>query len=112
MGIEYQPNEETLYDLLGVSSDASQGEIKAAYRNLAKRYHPDVNKSEEASKRMSDINHAYSVLGDPAKRSAYNIGLESEDESYGREDIRSESCGEPHETGENQATNMIELCSF
>ena len=62
----------SLYDNLQVPTNATQNEIKAAYRRLAKEYHPDVNRSPEASARMSEINHAYEVLSDPAKRSAYD----------------------------------------
>jgi DnaJ-class molecular chaperone len=60
-----------LYSILGVASDASHAEIKAAYRELAWRYHPDVNKSPGAVEMMARINVAYAVLGNPAKRKAY-----------------------------------------
>ncbi|MFC1994892.1 J domain-containing protein [Chloroflexota bacterium] len=84
-------DEESLYTLLGVSSDASQSEIRAAYRYLAKQYHPDINPSAEASARMSEINQAYSILSDPAKRAAYDAGIELEGEKYETEDIDSVS---------------------
>ncbi|TAJ43919.1 molecular chaperone DnaJ [Methanofollis fontis] len=63
------------YDVLGVSRDAGEGEIKKAYRNLARKYHPDVCKEEGAEDRFKEINEAYSVLSDPQKRAQYdNIG--------------------------------------
>lgn len=65
----------SLYDLIGVSSNASQSEIKSAYRTLAKRYHPDVNPSPEAQNLMREINYAYTILSDPARRVAYDESL-------------------------------------
>lgn len=50
------------YKVLGVSSTASKDEIKKAYRNLVKQWHPDVNKSPEALEKMKEINTAYSLL--------------------------------------------------
>lgn len=62
------------YALLGVSRDADQEEIKKAYRRLARRYHPDVNKDdEEAAERFKEITRAYEVLGDPEKRRRYDL---------------------------------------
>ena len=51
------------YDILGVSRSASQQEIKSAYRKLARKYHPDVNKASDAQAKFKDINEAYEVLG-------------------------------------------------
>lgn len=87
-------DQHSLYELLEVSLEASQSEIKAAYRRLAKQYHPDVNPSAEASARMSEINQAYSILSDPAKRVAYDAGLEPGAEQYKPEDIDSVSYAE------------------
>ncbi len=75
-------NERSLYELLGISSDASPSEIKAAYRRLAKQYHPDINPSSEARSRMTEINEAYSILSNPAKRAAYDAGLGIGEERY------------------------------
>lgn len=60
------------YEILGVKKDASQSEIKSAYRKLAKKYHPDVNKTPEASAKFKDINEAFEVLNDKEKRQRYD----------------------------------------
>ena len=60
------------YKILGVSRDAKTDEIKKAYRKLAKKYHPDVNKEAGAEEKYKEINEAYEVLKDPDKRSKYD----------------------------------------
>ena len=60
------------YEILGVKREATQAEIKSAYRKLAKKYHPDVNKTPQASEKFKDINEAFEVLGDKDKRSRYD----------------------------------------
>lgn len=60
------------YEVLGVSRNASTEEIKSAFRTLARKYHPDVNKEPDAEQRFKEINEAYSVLSDPEKRAAYD----------------------------------------
>lgn len=61
------------YQILGISRDAKQDEIKKAYRKLARKYHPDVNQGDtSAEARFKDINEAYEVLGDPDKRTKYD----------------------------------------
>jgi molecular chaperone DnaJ len=60
------------YALLGVTREASEPEIKRAYRKLAMEYHPDRNPSPEAEARFKEITEAYEVLRDPQKRSAYD----------------------------------------
>lgn len=60
------------YEALGVSRDASEDEIRSAYRALARRHHPDVNKDPEAGDRFREISEAYEVLRDPEKRSRYD----------------------------------------
>jgi curved DNA-binding protein len=60
------------YETLGVSRDASQDDIRAAYRRLARQNHPDVNKSPEAEERFKEISEAYEVLRDPEKRAQYD----------------------------------------
>ncbi len=60
------------YSVLGVDKGASDDEIKSAYRRLAKKYHPDLNKTPEAAEKFKEINEAYSVLGDAKKRANYD----------------------------------------
>lgn len=60
------------YDVLGVGRGASSDEIQAAFRKLARRHHPDVNKDPESEERFREINEAYSVLSDPATRRRYD----------------------------------------
>ena len=56
------------YQILGVPRDATAADIKAAYRKLARRYHPDVSKESDAATRMAEVNEANTVLSDPEKR--------------------------------------------
>ncbi|MDD2445339.1 MAG: molecular chaperone DnaJ [Clostridia bacterium] len=60
------------YEILGVDKKASEDEIKSAYRKLAKKYHPDVNKEPSAATKFKEINEAYEVLGDQKKRDNYD----------------------------------------
>lgn len=61
------------YEVLGIGRDATDNDIKKAYRKLAKQYHPDVNSNDkEAEAKFKEINEAYSVLSDPEKRSNYD----------------------------------------
>jgi molecular chaperone DnaJ len=60
------------YEILGVSRDADKEEIKRAYRRLARKYHPDVNKEDGAEERFKEINRAYEVLSEPEMRSRYD----------------------------------------
>ena len=60
------------YEILGIKRGASDSEIKSAYRKLARKYHPDVNKTKEAESKFKEINEAYEVLGDKAKRQRYD----------------------------------------
>jgi curved DNA-binding protein len=60
------------YEVLGVSKTASADEIRAAYRKLARKYHPDVNKAPEAQQKFTEVQHAYDVLSDEQKRKLYD----------------------------------------
>lgn len=65
------------YKILGVSTSATPDEIRSTYRNLCKHWHPDVNTDADATAKMQDINEAYLILKEPAKRQRY-------DEEYAR----------------------------
>lgn len=66
----------TFYEVLGVSPEATPDEIKTAYRELAKQYHPDRNPgNSEAEAKMKEVNEAYSTLSDPQKRQEYDYSL-------------------------------------
>lgn len=66
------PTKRDYYDILGVSKNASQEELKRAYRKQALEWHPDRNKSPEAEKKFKEINEAYEVLSDTEKKAAYD----------------------------------------
>ena len=65
-------NNTEYYDRLGLSKDASQDEIKGAYRKLSKKYHPDINKEPGAEEKYKEILEAYETLSDAQKRAAYD----------------------------------------
>jgi len=60
------------YQTLGVTREATQDEIKKAFRKLARKYHPDVSKEKDAEARMKEVNEAHAVLSDAEKRAAYD----------------------------------------
>ena len=60
------------YEIMGVARDASQDDIKRAYRKLARKYHPDVSSEGDAEARFKEVGEAYEVLKDPEKRAAYD----------------------------------------
>jgi len=68
------------YEVLGISRSATQDELKAAFRRLARQYHPDVNDSPDAEEHFKEINEAFAVLSDEQRRGAYD--------RYGHEGVR------------------------
>ena len=63
------------YKILGVDKNASQDQIKSAYRKMAKQYHPDLHPGDNAAaEKFKEVNEAYSVVGDPDKRGKYDRG--------------------------------------
>ncbi|WP_298628445.1 DnaJ C-terminal domain-containing protein [uncultured Legionella sp.] len=65
------------YKIMGVSSDASEKDIKTAYRKLARKYHPDISKEPNAEEQFKEMGEAYEVLRDPAKRAEYDQYLKN-----------------------------------
>ena len=65
-------NKRDYYEVLGVSKDASLNDIKLAFRRLAKKYHPDVNKAPDAKEKFQEVQEAYEVLSDENKRASYD----------------------------------------
>lgn len=66
----------THYQILEVPANASQFEIKKSFRRLAKKYHPDINPSQDAATRIRLINEAYEILSDPTSRNLYDLFLQ------------------------------------
>jgi molecular chaperone DnaJ len=60
------------YEVLGVDRNASADDLKSAFRSLARKYHPDINKEHDAEEKFKEINEAYAVLSDPEKRAAFD----------------------------------------
>ncbi len=78
------------YEVLGVSRTASNDELKAAFRNLARKYHPDVSDASDAEEKFKEINEAYGVLSDSDKRAAYD--------RFGHQGVRGPNGGPGFET--------------
>ena len=74
------------YEVLGVGRNATEDEVKKAYRNLAKKYHPDVNKSPKAEEKFKELSEAYEILIDKDKRANYDrFGHAGAESVFGRE---------------------------
>ena len=65
-------NKKDYYEVLGVDKNASEAEIKSAFRKLAKKYHPDVSKEPDAAEKFKEAQEAYAVLSDESKRKQYD----------------------------------------
>ena len=65
-------NKKDYYEVLGVDKNAAESDIKSAFRKLAKKYHPDVSKEENAAEKFKEAQEAYAVLSDPQKRKQYD----------------------------------------
>ena len=89
------------YSLLGVGRDASEADLKKAYRRLAKKYHPDVNKDAGAEDKFKEIQTAYDVLGDKEKRPLYD--------SYGDNWDKAQQGGFGGGQGSSQGFNYEDL---
>ncbi|HEV8190454.1 MAG TPA: J domain-containing protein [Ktedonobacterales bacterium] len=88
------------YKILGVSKSASSGDIKKAYRRLARKYHPDVNPDDKAAEaRFKEINEAYEVLSDPDKRRRYDTLGPNWQDQFGFGGTRPRSSGTRTGTG-------------
>jgi curved DNA-binding protein len=86
--------ERDYYEILGVGREASEKDIKSAFRKLARQYHPDVNQGDTtAEQRFKEVNEAYEVLSDPEKRAKYD--------RFGRNWQRYEQAGPAGEYGED-----------
>lgn len=79
-------SEDNHYQILGITQEASQTEVKLAYRNLVKQYHPDSQNSEADHNKIVSINAAYEILGDPQRRRNYDRQLRQQ-----RQQIRPEA---------------------
>jgi len=82
------PEKKDYYEVLGVSREASEKDIKSAYRKLAMKYHPDRSDASDAEERFKEISEAYAVLSDPGKRKQYDqFGHAGINSQYSQEDL-------------------------
>lgn len=97
-------NNKTYYEVMGLSPEASEKEIKMAYRRLARKYHPDLNKEPGAEEQFKSLGEAYEILKDQDKRKAYDQALQ--DAQYGRtHHTQSHQNGQAWHGGMDEATS-------
>ena len=84
-GIDSMAEKRDYYEVLGLGKNATDAEIKSAYRKLAKKYHPDLNPGDKtAEEKFKEVNEAHDVLSDPEKRKRYDqFGFAGVDPNYG-----------------------------
>ena len=94
------------YAALGIKKTASEKEIKAAFRKLARKYHPDVNPSDKsAEQRFKEINAAHDVISDPAKREKYDRYGENWEQAEAYEKARQQAGAQYGGPGEIRRTH-------
>lgn len=84
------------YKIMGVSKDATDKDIKTAYRRLARKYHPDISKESNAEEQFKEMGEAYEVLRDPVKRAEYDQYLKNREFNQNAHQYRNEPRGENH----------------
>jgi curved DNA-binding protein len=92
-------NHKDYYKVMGVSSDATDKDIKLAYRRLARKYHPDISKEKDAEDHFKEVGEAYEVLKDPQKRKVYDQYMH--DLKHGQQS-RQSTHRAAHDTGQAQ----------
>jgi DnaJ-class molecular chaperone len=91
------------YKTLGLNKTASQDEIKKAYRNLVKKYHPDLNPgNKKAEEKFKEISHAYDLIGTPAERTKFDNGETSEQQQQQQEQAWNQRYGQRSRGGQSQ----------
>lgn len=100
-----------LYDILGVTENADQKEIKKAYRGLSKRYHPDSNQGDQmAAARFREITEAYSILSDEQKRAGYDARMkEAERRPGGKKTVQDPLKKNMNQQNENKNNGKIKV---
>ena len=97
----------THYDDLNVTQDAPPEVIRAAYRALAQRYHPDINRTSDAEHTMKIINEAYAVLSDAKRRTNYDAWIEDQILKNVLDEAMADSFSGDHDCGHYYLANYI-----
>lgn len=96
------------YRTLGLSPDATEADIKRAYRTLAKRFHPDVSNAPDARARFIEVNEAYEFLSDPRRRQMYGRRTVSEQERMRREAVYRQWAAQQQQQARDRARRYAE----